>query len=369
MKGPGTLPGPSSLQPILREERIDILRGWALITILINHLSQVVEADGLTAWLIPTPTRYGYSTAAELFVVMSGYMVGLVYLARASAARAVIRRAGTLWLYNLALLGLVLPLALFMSPAELRFWRLGPFLADPLQATLQFMTLQKAPRLLDILLLYVTLMLIAPFAIALHRRSPRLLLMASIAIYLVAQVLTIRHVSADPSHNDDGILKLMSWQLLFFGAMVLGAWRVHMPLFRWLDGNWRILALLLGVFAVGAVARADDVARPEWFTGRYGLNLLRLSHTILMLLLYASLLSVARRFLQSAPLRSMALIGRHSLDCFAAGLLATYVLGLLWERLGGGLILYYAAVLGGLAITLAVANMRESRKKAVNHGC
>jgi hypothetical protein len=368
VKGPGTLPGPSSLQPILREERIDILRGWALITILINHLSQVVEADGLTAWLIPTPTRYGYSTAAELFVVMSGYMVGLVYLARGSAARAVIRRAGTLWLYNLALLGLVLPLALFMSPAELSFWRLGPFLADPLQATFQFMTLQKAPRLLDILLLYVTLMLIAPVAIALHRRSPRLLLVASIVLYLAAQVLTIRHVSADPSHNDDGILKLMSWQLLFFGAMVLGAWCVHTPLLRWLDGNWPILALLLGVFAVGAVASANDVARPEWLTGRYGLNLLRLSHTILMLLLYASLLSVAGRFLQSAPLRSMALIGRHSLDCFAAGLLATYVLGLLWERLGGGLLLYYAAVLGGLAVTLVVANRRESRKKAVKHG-
>ena len=369
MQGPGGSPGPSSLQPASRELRIDILRGWALITILINHFSQVVEAGGLSTWLVPTPTRYGYSTAAELFVVMSGYMVGLVYLSRPHAMTAVLRRARTLWVYNLALLVLVLPLATIMTPAELSFWRLGSFLDDPARSIFQFVTLQRAPRLLDILLLYITLMLLAPAAIAIHHRSPRALMATTIALYLLAQLLTIRHVSADPTNNDDGILKLMSWQLLFFGAMGLGAWRVHATLFKWLEENWPMLVLLVIIFAAGALAKVQDVARPEWLTGRYGLNLLRLGHAILMLLLYASLLAMAGRILRSAPLRWTALIGRHSLDCFAAGLLATYALGVLWDRAGGGRALYYVAVVTGILVTLAVAVFRERTRHGPKHGC
>jgi len=41
--------------------------------------------------MIPTPTRFGYSTAAGLFVMMSGDMVGLVYPGR--PVLTVLRRA------------------------------------------------------------------------------------------------------------------------------------------------------------------------------------------------------------------------------------------------------------------------------------
>lgn len=349
---------------VSRESRIDILRGCALVTILINHLSQVAEAGGVADWLIPTPTRYGYSTAAELFVMLSGYMVGLVYLSRAHPARAVWRRAGHLWRYNLALLAIIAPLALMMTPAELSFWRFDDFLADPLRATFAFATLRLAPRLLDILQLYITLMLVAPIAIALHRRSPRLLLGATLALYVFAQILTIRHVSASPTANDDGLLKLMSWQLLFFGPMVLGAWRIHVPLFRRLSETRTPLAILLALFAIGVVAKIWGVPQPEWLSGRYGLHLLRLGHAIMVVLLYAALLAAATPLLHTAPLRALAMIGRHSLDCFAAGVVFTYALGLLWVRVGGHAA-YYLFVAIAILLTAAIAWLRDRRRTPV----
>lgn len=360
--GPGDKPGPLSVQPLPREARIDVLRGCALVTILINHLSQVAEAGGLTTWLVPTPTRYGYSTAAELFVILSGYMVGLVYLSRPNPMRAVWRRAATLWVYNLVLLAIIVPIALLMTPAEQAFWRFDDFFAAPLLSILRFATLQQAPRLLDILLLYVTLMLVAPVAIALHRRSPPLLVVASVALYLLGQVLTIRHVSGSPTANDDGWLKLMSWQLLFFVPMALGAWRIHGPLFRWLENNWAALLTLAALFAAGVVAKIWQVPQPEWLSGRYGLHLLRLGHSVLVLFLYASVLTMAGPLLRTAPFRAMAAIGRHSLDCFAAGLVATYALGLVWDRVGGGHLAYYAVIVAAILLTVATACWRDLRR-------
>lgn len=344
-----------------RETRIDIVRGIAILVILLNHLTQVAEFGGLRGWMIPTPSRYGYSSAAELFVFMSGYMVGLVYLQRPHPVRAIVRRAATLWTYNAALLAILFPLLLLMSPAELAFWRLDGFATAPVAATLRFLLLQEAPRLLDVLQLYIKLMLLAPVAIAIHRRSPALLIALSVAVYALAQLLTIRHLAAVPDGNTDGALDLMSWQLLFFVPMTLGAMRAHLPLFRALERNRAVLVLLASLFVAAAVAKAYG-AEPLWFSGRYGLHLLRLSHAMLVLLFYASALTLAGGILARGPFPAIARIGRHSLDCFAGGVLLTYGLGTLWLHSGGGRIDYYAFAALGVACTAALARSRDARK-------
>lgn len=352
------MPGPT----IAREPRIDILRGCALVTIVVNHLSQVAETGGVTTWLVPTPTRYGSSTAAELFVILSGYMVGLVYLARPRPARAVLRRAATLWVYNLALLAMIAPLVLVMSPAELAFWRLDELADHPGKVIFRMATLQAAPRLLDILLLYVTLMLSTPVAIAIHRRSPTAVIAASIALYAAAQILTIAHVSASPTGTDDGILKLLSWQVLFFVPMALGARRAHVGLLSWLERKRTPLIALLTVFLIAAAAKVTDYALPAWLTPRYGLHVLRLGHAILVLMLYAALLAAAVRLLRTAPMRVLGMIGRHSLDCFAAGVVVTYVFGVAWDRGGGGHLSYYLMIVAAIIVTALVAWFREEQR-------
>jgi len=354
---------------VTREARIDIIRGFSILVILINHLSQVVEFGGIRRWEIPTPTQYGYSTAAELFVMMSGYMVGLVYMARPHPVRAIWRRAATLWRYNAVLLALILPLGLLMSPDVRAFWRLGGFFAAPVAATFRFLTVQDAPRLLDILQLYMKLMLVAPVAMLLHRRYPGSVVPASVGLYLLAQVLTFRHVSGSPTANADGWLDLMSWQMLFFVPMELGVRRAHERLFRWLEGNRGAFMMLAALFIACAIAKLCEGtglwSRPDWLTGRYGLHMLRVGHAVLVLMLYASALTLAARFLERWPLNAIGAVGRHSLKCFAAGVIATYVLGTLWEHVGGGYAAYYLLAASGVALTFVVAARLESRRRRI----
>lgn len=349
-----------------REPRIDIIRGFSILIILINHLTQVVEFGKLSGWMIPTPTRYGYSTAAELFVIMSGYMVGLVYLQRPRPIRAIWRRAGKLWTYNLALFALILPLAMFMLREDRVFWHLQGYVSAPATATLRFLTFQDAPRLLDILQTYMKLMLVAPVAILLHKRSPAWTIALSVGLYAAAEIWTFRHLAASPTATSNDVAGLLTWQMLFFVPMALGAMRVHVPLFRWLEGNWAMLALFLLLFTVGAAAKEAQMdgllAQPEWLDGRYGLQPLRVAHAVLVLLLYASALTVAGRALQRWPFRAIGGVGRHSLDCFGAGVFATYVLGTLWQRTGGGYPEYYLFAAIGVAFTVALAFWLEARK-------
>ena len=346
-----------------REPRIDILRGCAILTILANHLTQVVEFGGLRGGFIPTPTRYGYSSAAELFVILSGYMVGLVYLARPRPGRAVLRRAATLWLYDAGLLIVVLPLLAVMTPAEAGFWRLDGYATAPIANTLRFLSLQEAPRLLDVLQLYVKLMLLAPLAIGLHRYAPRGLIVLSVALYLVAQALTVAQLWGDPEAERSAWLDLLAWQLLFFVPMALGARKAHVALFRALEANRASFAVLATLFVAAAIAKALQetglLAEPEWWRGRYGLHLLRLGHAILVLLLYANVLTLARRHLERRPFTAVAAIGRHSLACFLAGVLATYGLGTLWSRIGGGHLAYYLLAALSVVATLWLARRLE----------
>lgn len=348
-----------------REPRIDIVRGFAILTILINHLTQVVEDDGLSGWMIATPTRYGYSTAAELFVAMSGYMVGLVYLSRPAPIRAILKRAGTLWVYNAVLLVLVVPLIAIMTPRELAFWRLADFLTKPFREVTGFLLLGDAPRLLDILQLYIKLMLVAPVAIWIHRVAPKWLIPLSLLVFVVAQALIIARISGKPDAGRGPWLDLLSWQMMFFVPMALGARRVHVRLFAWLEGNWAALAVLVALYAAGAVAKVMAVPEPLWFTGPYGLTLLRVAHSLLVLLLYASALTLALRWLEREPFRAIGAVGRHSLDCFAAGVLFTYALGTLWEWVGGGHLAYYLCAATGIGLTVALAEFREWRRLGV----
>ncbi len=349
-----------------------MVRGIAILTIVINHLGQVVEHGGLTRGLIPTPTRYGYSTAAELFVFLSGYMVGLVYLSRPRPMRAILHRAWTLWLYYLALLAIVLPLAAAMTSAELDFWHLDTFLNEPVRAAFEFLTLQRAPRLLDILQLYIILMLTAPIAIAIHQRWPRAMVAISVSLYVIAQVLVFLRVSADPDATDDGLLKLLSWQALFFVPMALGAARAHLPLFRWLEGRWLPFVVLAALLIATGVARylqdIGTLARPDWPQPRHGLHPLRLGHALVVLLFYASVLTLARRYLDIAPMRAIAAVGRHSLDCFVFGVVATYALGWLWSRAGGGPGVYYLLAALAVVATLIVARQRDGAKSRKSAG-
>src|SRR6516164_714252 len=60
------------LSPIERDLRLDLFRGIGLWMIFLDHIPH-----DIVAWL--TIRNYGFSDAAEMFVFVSGYLVGFIY--------------------------------------------------------------------------------------------------------------------------------------------------------------------------------------------------------------------------------------------------------------------------------------------------
>lgn len=346
-----------------RETRIDIVRGVAMVIIAINHITVAFRIYDLKGFGIPTPSALGYSSSAAIFVIMSGYMVGMVYQKKPRPARAVLLRARTLYINNALLLVAVAPFLLLMKPWELVAWDAG-FLSDGLLVgLLMFVTLLRAPVLLDVLQLYVIFMLLAPGALWIHRRSPMGLAALSVTLWLLSQLATATHL-VDPKLVE-WKFNPAAWQLLFFVPMILGAVRAHTPLFDFLERHkWVTIAIGAAVagFAVAKLLHVERVIPDYWLlTSKGNLGLLRLIHAPVVILFYCGLLSLSRKIPELAPVRALACIGRQTLYCYITSVWMTYCLAIAWDRLGGGYRAYLASVLVALLATFAVAVLYDAR--------
>ena len=349
-----------------REERIDILRGMAIFIIVINHLTWALVFYGLKGRGIPTPTTLGYSSSAELFVIMSGYMVGLVYLSKRDAERAVLRRARTLYLYNAVLLVAILPLLYVMSESEAHYWRLDRLLHHPWNATLKFIGLLYGPNLLDVLQMYMILMLATPLAIFIYRRSPLALIALSVAAYAAVQIARVSGVV--PALPIDCTFNPFAWQILFFLPMMLGAKSAHRPFFRIFEGRPLLLLGLFGLMLIGTLLKFSHaehaLPRFELFTSKPHLGVVRLAHAVLMVWLYGGLLVLTRPMQDRQPFQILAKVGRNSLNCFALNVLTTYSLALLWDRCDAGYVGYLACVAFSLFVTCCAADILDARSRS-----
>lgn len=170
-----------------RENRIDIIRGLAMITIALNHMGALLDDLGYQGINIPTLTHFGYSSSAEIFFLVSGYMVGLVYLGKANLKSKIFSRAGKIYLYNLLTYILVIALVYFLPNKVEVATDLNYSLDNPLSATAKFLLLLQHPYLLGVLQLYVLLMLLTPAAAALLQHSKVLFFCISGSLFLATK--------------------------------------------------------------------------------------------------------------------------------------------------------------------------------------
>ena len=84
--------------------------------------------------------------------------------------------------------------------------------------------------------------------------------------------------------------------------------------------------------AIGAAKLILDLPRIP-LADRGTLGPVRAAHSILVLLLYAGLVTAFRKHLDNPLLRSAALIGRHSLNTFLFSTVATFVALYAWQQL------------------------------------
>src|SRR6476646_12283232 len=179
--------------PAKRIDGIDFWRGFALLTIFIDHLPESIFQH-------VTQQNFGFSDAAELFVFLTGVSVALAYGTRffdgeaVVAVRAVLRRAFTL--YWVQILISLLIIAMFAGAAAL--WHDDNLLEDadavvsnPLQTTAAILALLHQLENANILPLYIVLLLMTPLLLALARRDDRLMLAVSAGIYLAARAFSL----------------------------------------------------------------------------------------------------------------------------------------------------------------------------------
>ncbi|MDJ0325478.1 OpgC domain-containing protein [Cryobacterium sp. PH31-AA6] len=238
-RGPLAYDGPPN-----RDLRIDMLRGVAIVFVVVNHVAL------LSVWQNVTQEAIGMVSGAELFVLLSGAVLGLVYRPKVlgggigEVTLRTGRRAWKLYVTTVvvvfvvgivSLIGFVnsTPATTYVdqgtgaagSEATGRVYNLYAnfesiirYPVDP-SVIVDIALLRLGPWQVNVLGLYVVMLAIAPAILwALSRRRWALVLLVSWAVYVAQFFLQLRIL---PSQFEDSF-PLLTWQALFVTGMVAG---------------------------------------------------------------------------------------------------------------------------------------------------
>jgi hypothetical protein len=383
-----------------RRWEFDALRGLMLVLMTVTHLPTVLSS--------PLGQPFGYVSAAEGFVLLSGFMAGLVYTGKARKRggdhmqEAFLRRAATVYACQAALLVFLLTVVsvlAFVTGKQAITNLVSYYLDRPLAAWLGGLTLIYAPPLLDILPMYVLFLLISP-VLVLHglRQGWGLVLGTSLVVWLGAHFglgaalyegfAELTGVSVPL--NQTGAFNLLAWQLLWAIGLWMGSARADgAPVVPSSFPRWLVTtALVIGVtgfvwrHVIGQVPFAGPLAAHSDLNvlfGKWDLGPLRLVSLFALMVL---LLHFGDRLVRWLPrVRVLETLGAASLPVFCAHLVAVLlVLALVGEYRPGRPpwidALLLAVTFGGLwataHVTLAagrgLTKRAERRRAAVSSG-
>jgi hypothetical protein len=356
----------------MRDTRIDVLRGLAIFTITLNHFTWLASDLGLEARAFPTLTQYGFSSSAEIFFLLSGYLVGQVYTGvyrkhgLSRMAGKCLGRAYKLYVYNLVLLVVCVAIAALAAPGVARVTFVEPFLREPVTSLLAFSVALVTPYGLDILFTYVLLLAATPGFVVLASRSQTGALLITLGLYALTQVIAGFNLPGGPPEGDRlWNLNPFAWQFLFFDGALLG---MNRWLERWCATRTRAkLAGALGLFAALTLLYALNGRYDEWaFLHPFGdavfplpgvsktdLGPLRMTHAVVVVLLAMLFLTAFPGLLRLLPGRVLSWVGYNSLSTFCVSLAVSYAATALWAGLGGGGALYLALCVLSIAVMAA----------------
>ena len=373
-----TPPPPPPLLPG-RDHRIDFLRGIALVMIFINHIPDTLLGTY-------TSQNFGFSDAAEAFVLLSGISAGLAYSpfrkAGAGWLRALRpwRRAFTLWwVQALIVLSIAAILAVtrhLPGVAEMAQERnVTPFLDDPSALLAPLLLLSHQFNCADILPLYILFLLAAPGLIAAAARWPRGVMAASCVLWLAAGLWSVNLPTW--TAGQEWFFDPLSWQLLFVAGLTTGLAKSRgqrlLPIRGWaLVPAAAFIAFSAVWMQVPELAEQgydvlwqaqDRLGLPAFLTSfdKTYLAPLRVLH-ILALAYLLSAWPGLHRIAGSRWALAITVLGRNALPVFATGTVLGYVIQILRETLLGSTFLDLVLIGVGLNIQLLVAALRDRAK-------
>lgn len=352
----GTRPLPSKPP---RDARVDLLRGFALLTIFVDH------APGNFLGLL-TLRNFGFCDAAELFVILAGFSATLAYgkIFERDGIGSGLRRVGARCLRLYVFQAGLLLATLFV----IRFWLarfgldlpdLAPFLDLGMTGVRRGLALQALPSNVDILPLYIVLLGLFPITYAGIRINRPVTLVLSAALWTAA--------NAEPRLNITNYLdgrgwffNPFAWQFLFVlgacGASVMAARGGSLPRVNLLVAvSWAYLGFALLATAPWADWGLSDF-RPIALAAPDKTNLAPLRLVDVLALVYLALSShgfgaLARQRWCSG----IVACGRHSLEVFSLGTLLSLMGRLLFATFGTSLFMQIAIDGIGLGAMLALA--------------
>jgi len=360
---------PRPAKPI-RDARVDVLRGLALLTIFVDHIPRNAPA-------LFTLHNFGFSDAAEIFVLLAGYSSMIAYggLFRRAGVRTTLmriaRRCLRIYLFQAGLL--------FATLIIVRVWmdltglvpRFGvaPLLQMGLvPGLLRGLALNALPNYLDILPLYILLLALFPLVYVGMRHGVWGVLALSGTVWLAANVDHQLNLPNAAAVDDGWYFNPFAWQFLFVvGAALALAVRAGDGLLPW--RNWAAAAagLYLG-FALlqgGSWAawslpdlRPLAIETPD----KSHVGPLRLLDILALMYLFLSAPAVAR-LCQWRRLRLIDACGRHSLEIFAAGCMAALIGRILYRTFDATWPLQVAVNAAGLAVMLGLAHSLDARAR------
>jgi hypothetical protein len=215
-----------------RRPELDALRGLFLVWMTLTHLPTRFSE------LVNQP--FGFVSSAEGFVFLSAMLIATLYINKVAEDDDGVRnklwkRALKIYGYHLIMLATVFTVVAAFAAHTHRaaiYNLVNFYLAHPATAIIGSLLLIYCPPLLDILPMYVTFLLITPYALSWAvRRGWTGILAASGLVWLLAQfgLRTWVHsvvVHATGLHiplQETGAFNLFSWQLIWVLALWLGA--------------------------------------------------------------------------------------------------------------------------------------------------
>ncbi|MBF0891412.1 OpgC domain-containing protein [Gluconobacter sp. LMG 1744] len=352
---------PSALtRKILRDHRVDALRGLALLMMLVDH----VPDDLLNRITI---RNFGFADAAEIFVMLAGYASYLAYgrlIDREgwkTGIHRILARCLKLYLYQTGMtLVFVWTVRQWRHYQPLPEYTIEPQLAHGYSWLWRILTFDALPSYLNILPLYVVLLALFPLIYWILKRSLWLLVALSVGIWGIANLdphLTIPNW-LDPS---GWYLNPFGWQFLYILGILGAVWASKnngdLPYRLWVKAL--CLAYLAGAFVLCFPYEYWHVPSLRIFPappnmGKSTLAIWRLLD--IMAIFYLVQSSAALRRISADRIgQSLALLGRNSLEVFACSTVLDLLGRLMFASFGINLWEQLVMNVVGLGLTYALA--------------
>jgi len=350
---------------------IDFWRGFALVSIFINHIPGVYYER-------LTHRNLSISDSAELFVFLAGWSLGLLVgsgkepvtaprLVARLGGRALTIYAAQILISSLALAILAAAAYTFDNPLILEWHNAAAVFQDPALAHIGLVLLTHQLGYFDILPLYVVLMLAAPLIALIDRFAKPLLVPLSLALYCAS--LTVPFTAPTWPVPGQWFFNPFTWQAIFVLGFALsredglgGVVRRNMGLIR----TVALPIVLITAMLVWFNWFPDPTRLPEpkllFLNGKSFLTPMRLIQFLALAAVFSASYAYFAPWVPGLA-EFLSCLGRNSLNVFCVASLLSLIGQIARYLYTGSLLADTIVVVGGIGLLWLTAWVSEWRDR------